>query len=100
MSEKVDYLQEIKNAVESRELPTLYFNGFTATIGTGDVLIVLKQQNEPVLILNVSYTIAKTLAIKLGDIVTHFEQKTGNIIMTTDEIQSKLIESKDDDVKD
>lgn len=100
MSGKAENIQEIKNALENKELFSLYFNGFTASIGSGDVLIVLKQQDVPVLILNVSHTVAKTLAVKLGEIMSTFEQRTGSIVMTTDDLRDKLIESGDDETND
>lgn len=81
---------EIRKAMEDKELPSIYFNGFSITIGTGDVVLILKRNDRPVAILNTSHTVGKTVATKLGSIVAMFEQKMGNTIMTTDEIQAKL----------
>ena len=40
-----------------------------------------------------SYTLAKTLHIKLGQVIKDLESRTSNVIMTTDEISSKMFDS-------
>ena len=74
--------ERILNAVTS-DVEKIYFNGFTNTIGLGDILITLEQNGSPVGVLNTSYTVAKTLAIKLADLIGQLEAATGNKIMTT-----------------
>lgn len=81
---------EIQKAVENPELPRLYFNGFSTTLSTGDVLIVLKQNDRPVAILNASYTVTKTLAQKLSGVIAKLEDITSNSIMTTDDIEDAI----------
>lgn len=95
--EKVTHQEQIESALEDKELPTMYFNSFITSVGTGDVLIVLRQRDKPVAVLNTSYTVAKTLAEKLGGVLAVFEQKTGNTIMTSEHIGARLAEGVDHD---
>lgn len=80
----------IDNAVRSNDVPHIYFNGFVNSISTGDVLLVLKSNERPVAVLNASYTLAKTLVEKLGELVTALETRTDNTIMTTDDVARAL----------
>jgi hypothetical protein len=74
-------------------IPSFYFNGFANSIGTGDVSLVLTLDAKPVLTLNASYTVAKTLAIKLAQIIQILENTTGQSIMTVDQITGSLAKS-------
>ncbi len=89
---------QIKKALEDKEIPNIYFNGFITTVGIGDAMLVLTQNNEPVAILNMSYTLAKTLAQKVGGGIATLEQKSGNTIMATDDIKRFLAEELQNDV--
>lgn len=95
-TEVPDLQVEIENALNNKDLPHFYFNGFTNSVGTGDVLIILKRNNKPIAVLNMSYTIAKSLSVKLGETVKALEELTGNTIMTTDDILSKIKEGEHD----
>jgi hypothetical protein len=57
----------------------------------GDVTIVLERNGIPVGTLNVSYTVAKTLAVKLGVTMSEFESKTGRSMLITDEVDAALL---------
>ena len=92
--EQIDNL--IKSALDNEEIPTIYFNGFVTSVGMGDVMVVLNQTNKPVAILNMSYTLAKTLAEKLGRGIAGLEQKSGNTIMTTDDIKQMYLGDNDE----
>ncbi len=88
-----DNLEErLKNTVSSGAVPTLYANGFLIFIGQSDVGVVLQTNGRDVCVLNMSFTLAKTMVEKLGITVRGFEENTGNIIMTTDFIQKKMSE--------
>jgi len=86
---------EIEAALANDDVPTLYFNGFINSLGTGDVLIILKRANRPVAKLHASYTLAKTLAEKLGQLIATLEAKSGNTIMTTDDVTRVMSELGD-----
>lgn len=66
--------------------PQIYANGFALGLGIGDVLVALQQNGKPVANINLSFTVAKTLCIKLGTMIHELEQKTSQTIMTTDDI--------------
>lgn len=85
-----DFNKIIDAAIESNDIEKIYFNGFSTSLGSGDVVIVLQRFGKPIKVLNASYTMVKTLSIKLGEIITTLERTTGNSIMTTDEINAKL----------
>ncbi len=84
----------INKSVSNPAIPKLYANGFITATGHGDFVIVLQQNNIPIATLNLSYTVAKTLTLKLGGAVKDLENKTGNIIMVTDDVDLALINDK------
>jgi hypothetical protein len=85
-----DWAEEIDKAVRDDSLPTLYFNSFINTMGSGDVLLILKRGDLPVAKLYASYTVAKTLSVKLAELVGSLERATHNTIMTTDEVSRAM----------
>ena len=78
--------KRITKALENAEIPRIHFNGFINTTGAGDVMIVLESNGQPVAIVNGSFTVVKTLAQKLQTLIINLEKKSGNTIMTTDEV--------------
>ncbi len=68
----------------------LYFNGFATTVIPGDISITLYQDTEPVAVLRASHVVAKSLAMNLATILNIFESKTGQQIMTLDDISNSL----------
>ena len=85
---------QLDNALQDDSLPNMYFNGFITSVGSGDILIVLKRHGKPVAVLNTSYTVAKTLAEKLSQAIENLEQKTDTIIMTTEDVTRSLTEEE------
>jgi len=83
-------LAQIQEAMTSDAIPHVYFNGFSCAVGAGDVVVVLTRHEQAVATLNVSYTVAKTLAQNLSLAVSELERLTGNQIMTVDDIKSKI----------
>jgi len=71
---------------------TIYFNGFVNLLGAGDFTIGLKRGDRVVAVLNASYTTAKTLAVKLMELIKTLENQTGNTIMTVDQVKEGLAE--------
>ena len=93
MPPKQDNILEKRiNKALDAELPNIYFNGFVTQLTQGDVLIILEKNTKPVAILNASYTVAKTLSIKLNEIVQKFEAKMGIQLVTTDDVDRKVKE--------
>ena len=71
-------------------VPQIYFNGFVNTISIGDVLTILERNGKPVVVLNMSYTIAKTLAVALGQIISQFESGVERNMLTTHDVEKAL----------
>ena len=78
------------NAGLESGVPKLYFNGFVCAFGPGDLFIILERNGKPEGVLNMSFSVAKTLSSKLADLVRSLEVKTGNTIMTTEDVQKRL----------
>lgn len=55
-------------------------------MGLGDVMIVLQRNGKPIAVLNASFTVAKSLAIKLGEAINFLEEKTKQRMLTTDQV--------------
>lgn len=82
--------KEFDKALGDPEIQKIYANGFSNAMGIGDIVILLKNSGKPIAVLNLSYTVAKTLALKLGALISQLEDATGNTIMTTDDIKKSL----------
>ena len=67
---------------------TQYFNGFEMAIGTADVVLTLKVNNQPITTLNCSFTTAKTLVHGLTKIIGALEESTDHNLMTIDDIKA------------
>jgi hypothetical protein len=67
---------------------TLYFNGFAIAVGMGDIPITLSRNGVPILTLNCSYTVAKTLGNALAQCIASLEKASNHEIMTVDQIQT------------
>jgi len=88
--EKDSVQNKIAYAIESEEVPKIYANGFTNFLNNSDIGIILQLNNQPKAVINISYTLAKTLHEKLGHMVKEFEETSGHKIMTTDFISETL----------
>ena len=96
-SEQKAIQERIQRAIDSTEAPSVHFNGFINTIAAaGDFLIVLESNGRPAATVNASYTVIKSFANSLTQIVEDLERRSGNKIMTSSEIQMYLEGKKDD----
>jgi hypothetical protein len=84
------FQQRLKNALESPEVPVLYVNGFVNSMTSGDVLTVLERNGRPVAVLNMSFTVAKTLSVGLGSTIAQLEEGAGQSMLTTQEVGKAL----------
>ncbi len=73
-------------ALNNPEVFKIYANGFTTGIGNGDITIVLQLGPKPVAMVNLSFTVAKTLGLRLNGTILELEKGSGNTIMTTQDI--------------
>ena len=77
----------------SGDLPQTYANGFQVVAGQSDVIVILQRNGKDVEVINLSFTVAKTLAQGLNKIVQLIESKTGMDIKTTHDIAKSLEET-------
>lgn len=79
-----------KEILDFSAIPPLYFNGFKIAVGNSDIVLFLIRNNETIQVANMSYTTAKTLAVKMSQIIQTIERKSDNQIMTTDYLDKAL----------
>ncbi len=77
-------------AMKDENTPKLYGNNFFIALGTGDVSLLLRNSNKDIAIINLSYTTAKSLSLKLQDIISFLENKSKTKIMTSTEIENMM----------
>lgn len=73
-------------ALTDPSVPKIYANGFALGMTNADAQVVLQLFGRPVAVVNLSYTLTKTLLEKLSQLVKQWEAKTGKEIQTTDAI--------------
>lgn len=83
-------VKQIHDAMASKEIPQIYFNGFAMSVSTGDIILLAQRNGESAYIINLSYTVAKTLAERLTNIVAVLEKGAGQPILTTDQVKKCL----------
>jgi hypothetical protein len=77
---------------ESNQNPSLepvqqmYFNGFQLGVGAGDVVLTLTLNGREQIRTNMSFTLAKTLEVKLREAIGLLEKHSGKTIMTSDDV--------------
>lgn len=74
------------------QVPHVYANGFQIGVSNADINIVLKLDGQPLQVLHVSYTLAKTLQQKVGDVVSRFEKAVNRSMLVTDEVNKAFRE--------
>jgi hypothetical protein len=84
-AEKLQHI--VKTAFE--ESPAYYANGFVNGLGMGDVYIILQTNDQNAAVVNMTLSMAKTMANNLLVMIQNFEQETGQKVMTMEEIQGK-----------
>ena len=88
-----------KAPASTREIQTVYFNGFFVGYGNADVSLRLMIDNVDFVELKASYTTAKTLAEALSTTIERFEKLTSYPLLTTEEITAKIVEEKESESK-
>jgi len=87
-----------KNADDGIHVPdniqTLYFNGFTMGVSAADVVIALQVNGKPSVVLNASFTTAKTLGEGLISAISALEKRTQTTIMTTHNVDAAMNQDK------
>lgn len=83
MAERVEY------SFSSPEVPKIYANGFTSGHSRSDVYVLLEQNGQPVTVLNMSFTTAKSLQESLAKTISNLEVMTDHVIMTINDVNIK-----------
>lgn len=81
--------EEIYEVLTSDDIESIYTNGFTNVGGDADVSIIFQRYNKPILVVNMPYELAKSLAQSLGQMTIQFEDQIGREISTPEEVQEK-----------
>lgn len=81
--------QRMQNAL-SDDVPKIYVNGFGVTATLGDIMVLLEANGRAVGVLNMSYTVATTLAARLHALLAAFEERTGRPMLTIDAVAELL----------
>jgi len=90
--DKVDTDKVLNAALDDPSVPKVYTNSFGVGLTNADVFILFQKFGpRPVAVVNLSYTLAKTLAQRLGALVAEFEANIGKQdILTTDRIDEAV----------
>jgi hypothetical protein len=79
-------------------LNSIYINGFATGLTSGDIFVVLQRNGNDIGILNMSYTVAKSLGDALGQLISSLERRSDRKIMTSNE-SAEALSKKDEDIK-
>jgi hypothetical protein len=78
----------LQDVIKNPALPRLYANGFTLGVTNADAYIILQEFGKPVAVLNLSYTLAKTLSLRHGRMMAEWETRLEQSVATTDKIDA------------
>src|SRR5690349_13559453 len=76
-------------------LPRIYTNGFAVGLSNADITVVLQLSGRPTHVMHMSFTLAKTLAQRLGRVVSEFETVLSTELITTDKIDAAFAKRKE-----
>ena len=80
-----DRISEIEGSADvAVPVQQIYINGFQIGLSNADFSFLGLLDNQPNVKINLSYTVAKTLVVKMSEMVSKLEKSTGREIMTTD----------------
>ena len=87
-------VDEIEAALANKDIPHVYGNGFHVALGIGDITLLLKTGKMPAGVVSLSYTVAKTLSVKLQEMIGALESASNQKILTTDDIKTFITTGK------
>src|SRR6188472_1874281 len=85
-----DLNTRVERALAS-DVPKIYFNGFVNSLTGGDIVTILEINGRPAAVLNMSFTVAKSLAVGLGQIIGSLEERTDRSMLTSAEIDQAML---------
>lgn len=81
-------------AIADPSVSKIYTNGFVVGVSHSDVFVVLQSSVTSVAVLQMSYSLAKSLAATLGQSIRDFEAAIGQEIFTIQQIREKAMKSE------
>lgn len=85
-----DRQQPFFRAIHDENLPRFYANGFLFGVGNGDLTVVFQRNGNSEMVVNLSLNIAKSLAIKIGNVINDIENGSKSNILISEEIDAAL----------
>ena len=86
----------VREAVSSPDVPKSYANGFAIGMSNADAHILFQLNGKPVVMMNMSYTLTKTLHQKLENMIKQFETGAKRPMLTTTQVD-EIFRIKDDE---
>ena len=77
---------------------SIYINGFGAGLTTGDIYVVLQRNGIEVGVLNMSFTVAKSLGDALNQLILSLEKRSNRTIMTSNQC-AEALSKPDEDIR-
>ncbi|MEA5469964.1 hypothetical protein [Spirulina sp. 06S082] len=93
--EKEDTENNILEILKSDEINNIYFNGFGLGVSKNDVLILLRRNGKPEVIINTSHITAKSFCNDLSEALKRFEENTNHVIPISEEIEQLMEEQNE-----
>lgn len=76
--------------IEAGQVSEIYVSGFRIGTANSDIIIEFSRNSRPVQVMNLSYTLAKTLSQYLGNVVQNLEASIGTEIRITKDIDEAM----------
>jgi hypothetical protein len=86
----MSFEKEALETLAPENVEQIYFNGFKVSLSAGDILISLLRNGRNVLVLNSSFTVSKSLAEKLAEVISFLEANLDSNIYNIDKINEAV----------
>lgn len=84
-AQQIDVAQILKDP----SVIKIYVNGLTVGMSLSDVFMVVNSGPMPSAVIQMSFTTAKTMMQSLTQLITGFEENTGQPLLTMEDIKNK-----------
>jgi hypothetical protein len=78
--------QKFEKVMNDPNVPQIYVNNLQSGYNNTDFILLLESNGRPSAVLNMSYTLAKTLVETIGNNITDLEAKLGHSIRSMEEM--------------
>jgi hypothetical protein len=75
-------------------VPRIYANGIGTAPSSSDISVIFLDVGQPVVIVKLAYTTAKSLVMDIGAAIKHFEEKTGEKVKDIRELDAMMQSKK------